>query len=174
MLVLSSDQNALTLSTTPPPSCHSERTVGTFAPSTSGLSTISSHDAERRIPHGSRCSAPTRCVLSPFLVSHFGKARLGSAECATHRVQRPAQVADFREIRATTGEKSISFRIRTYTKRGRGWGSQNSGYISSETLTLPTCLTAASVAFAANGRRESMHNSGRRNALQEGRDSDKL
>jgi hypothetical protein len=34
-----------------------------------------------------------------------------------------------------------SFRMRTYTKRGRGWGSEKSRYISPETLTLPTRLT---------------------------------
>jgi hypothetical protein len=115
----------------------------------SPLSTVAT--PSRRIPHSSRCSAPTRNLLSPLLVSHFGKASLGSAECAKHPVQRPAQIADLREIRATTGEKPISFRIRTYTKRGRGWGSEKSAHISPETLTLLTRLIAANVMIAANG-----------------------
>jgi hypothetical protein len=52
----------------------------------------------------------------------------------------PVQHFSFRLSCAAPGAKP--FRIRTYTKRGRGWGSEKSGYISPETLTLPTRLTA--------------------------------
>src|SRR5260370_13707607 len=53
----------------------------------SPLSTVATRS--RRIPHGSRCSAPTRRLLSQLLVSHFGKSHSGPREAAFPAAKRP-------------------------------------------------------------------------------------
>jgi hypothetical protein len=95
--------------------------------------------AEEQLPQRLDPNAPP--LRAHILASPFSGHRERPVSTSLHRKSLPSG----RGVAPT----SKPFRIRTYTKRGRGWGSEKSGHTSPETLTLPTRLIAG---FLAAGR----------------------